>query len=252
MNDGIKKTIRKSKNVIFFALGIFFIIGSIALIQEDIGGTVFFGAIGIIFLIKSKVIIKGLSKKNEQRQNVTEELAQSLEEQPDKNIVDNFFNRGKINKRIYNYIKDMQQNNEDIVAMVTGNYKNKKMYLLTTNRRVVIFNKSWLNSTQIEIPIEKINSIGQSKGVIFGEIHIWDGSSKIVINNIPKKQIAKFVRATNEQMNNYKSFKIEINKTVEKDVTDKIEKLATLHKEGELTDYEFAMKKMELLEKLKK
>lgn len=53
-------------------------------------------------------------------------------------------------------------------------------------------------------------------------------------------------------MNNYKSFKIEINKTVEKDVTDKIEKLATLHKEGELTDYEFAMKKMELLEKLKK
>lgn len=252
MNNGIKETIKRVKNVIFFALGIFFAIGSIALIQEDIGGTIFFGVIGAIFLINSKVIFKGVSEKNKQIQNNTEELIKTLEEPIDKNIADDLFNRGKISKRIYNYIKDIQQNNENIIAMVTGNYNNKKMYLLTTNRRVIIFNKNWLNSTQIEIPIEKINSIGQSKGIVFGEIHIWDGSSKIVINNVPKDQITKFVKATNEQMNNYKSFKIEINKTVEKDITDKIEKLSILHKEGTLTDYEFATKKMELLEKLKK
>ncbi len=45
--------------------------------------------------------------------------------------------------------------------------------------------------------------------------------------------------------------KIEHKYITEKTVEEQIEKLADLHNNGALTDYEFATKKMELLEKLK-
>ena len=157
------------------------------------------------------------------------------------------------NQKIINqYLSQILQEDEDIVAFAVGTYQNKKMNLLTTNRRVIIFNKGIIKCTQVEIPIEKINSIGQHRGIFMGEIHIWDSSSKISIKSVPATQIELFVNSTNDQINNYKSFKIEVNRTVESDITDKIQKLAELHKEGLLSDYEFSTKKMELLEKLKK
>ncbi len=155
-------------------------------------------------------------------------------------------------KIIVKYLVGILQPNEQIEAFATGMFENKTMSLLTTNKRVIIFHKGLIGSTQIEIPIEKINSIGQKKGFLVGELHIWDGSSKIVITKVPVGQISKYVSATNDIINNYKTIKIEMNQTVEKDITDKIEKLAELHKEGILNDYEFATKKMELLEKIQK
>ena len=45
--------------------------------------------------------------------------------------------------------------------------------------------------------------------------------------------------------------KIEHRHVTEETVEEQIKKLGELHKDGVLTDYEFSMKKMELLEKLK-
>ncbi len=155
-------------------------------------------------------------------------------------------------KSVSQYLSEVLQTDEEIEAFAIGYVNGKKTNLLTTNKRIILFNKGLIQSMQIEIPIEKISSIVQHKGLFTGEIHIWDGSSKVLINNIPVNQIGAFIDNTNQQINNYKSFKIEVNKTVEKDITDKIEKLSELYKDGILTEYEFSMKKMELLEKLKK
>lgn len=157
------------------------------------------------------------------------------------------------NRKIINqYLSEILCEDEEIKAFAMGMYENKNMNVVTTNKRVIIFNKGFIKCTQVEIPIEKINSIEKKIGLMYGEIHIWDSSSKILVNKVPSKQVEVFVKTTNEQMNNYKSFKIEVNKTVEKDIMDKIERLAGLQKEGILTEYEFATKKMELLEQLKK
>lgn len=251
----MKKILKTSKDVICIILGTFFILGAIAMISEDITATIVFGIIGLacifggrgIFLKKNNIKSEGESKNTKTPEKDIESV---IEENKPKNILANC--NVEVGKRIYNYINEMIRENEDVVALVNGAYEGKNMYLLATNKRIIIFNKGLLSSTQVEIPIEKINSIGQSKGIIFGEIHIWDSSSKIVITNVHKNDIDKFVKIANEQMDNYKSFKIEVNKTTERDTMDKIEKLAELHKEGTLTDYEFATKKMELLDNLKK
>ncbi len=170
----------------------------------------------------------------------------------DKRIREILGNYKLTNQKIVNeYLSKILKEDEEIIAFAVGTYENKKMNLLTTNRRVIIFNKGIIKCTQVEIPIEKVNSIGQHRGIFMGEIHIWDSSSKILIKGVPTSQIESFVNLTNEQINNHKSFKIEVNKTVEKDITDKIEKLAELYKDGVLTEYEYSIKKQELLEKIK-
>lgn len=229
--------------------------GAIAMISEDITATIVFGIIGLAFVFGGKGVLKVTFKRdnNVEESQVAETSKANIENIIDRKSPQKYVFAGvEVKKKIYNYINEMIRENEEVVALVNGAYEGKNMYLLATNKRIIIFNKGWLSSTQVEIPIEKINSIGQSKGIVFGEIHIWDGSSKIVITNVHKNDIAKFVKIANEQMDNYKSFKIEVSKTTERDTVDKIEKLAELHKEGTLTDYEFATKKMELLDNLKK
>ena len=50
--------------------------------------------------------------------------------------------------------------------------------------------------------------------------------SKLVkLNFTNRGKSHEFMNIANEQRENYKSFKIEINKTIEKDITDKIEQL---------------------------
>lgn len=185
-------------------------------------------------------------------------------------------NKVSSKKTIIKYLSGILQENEEILAFAQGTYqkdrvnnkskrrrspttnKNVEIYgymrmnLITTNKRVIIFNKQLTKVTQIEIPIERLEAINYCKGFLYGEIHISNSNFCISINRILKQFVEPFVNTTNKQMENYKSFKIEVNQTVERDITDKIEKLAELHKEGILTEYEFAIKKMELLEKLKK
>lgn len=90
-------------------------------------------------------------------------------------------------------------------------------------------------------------------GLFLGRIQIWNDSlSSAVIENVPKSDVSIFINKVNEQIDNYRNFSVEINQNIEKDITDKIKKLGELHKEKVLTDYEFSMKKMELLDKFKK
>ena len=141
------------------------------------------------------------------------------------------------------------RDDENILYFTRGNGQS----IFCTNKRIIILYINGMKQYQKQIPIEKISSIVTQTGLMYGKIKITDNaSSKIVIDKVVGDDAKIFVNKVNEQMENYKSFKIEINNTTEKDITDKIEKLAELHKEGILTDYEFATKKMELLEKLKK
>lgn len=160
----------------------------------------------------------------------------------------NFLNSGRY-KYLAHTLNNIIEDNEEIKIISTGKYIKKDINILSTNKRVLIVNTG-ITPQRDEIRIDKINSLMlQSRGII-PELHIVVSGTEFIIENITKGQ--EFINIVNEQMDNYKSFNIEINKTIEKDITDKIERLEELHKEGVLTDYEFSTKKMELLEKLKK
>lgn len=58
---------------------------------------------------------------------------------------------------------------------------------------------------QIEILTEKINAIEFKTGLILGEIHVWDGSSKMVIKNIQKASVKPFAESINKAIDLYRN-----------------------------------------------
>lgn len=157
------------------------------------------------------------------------------------------------NRGVIKELNNTLSPDEKILYFTGGTYGSKYYNIFVTNRRVVFISSIAFNVEQFQIPIEKISSISTVKGLPTSNIKIWDGSAiGVEIYQVKSKQATVFVNKVNEQLENMKTFSIQVNKNIERDTLDKIEKLSELYKDGVLTEYEFNMKKMELLEKLKK
>lgn len=161
--------------------------------------------------------------------------------------------KGKCSRGVVQELNNMLMENEEVVYFISGAYEKKLNVIFITNKKIILIDNVILNKGVQQVPIESISSISKERGVLLGKIKIINNSGKeMLIENVSTSEIDIFIKKVNEQKENYKSFNIEVNKTVERDITDKIEKLSELYKEGVLTEYEFATKKMELLDKLKK
>lgn len=166
----------------------------------------------------------------------------------------------ELSRGIKSKLDKILTDNENIVYAINAvspKYKDKisfgkTLYAILTNKRLVLLDKGTFNIEQTITGLEKIDSINKKDKLFNSDIYINTNTTQNILFNVEKKEANIFVNCFNQELENYKSFSLQINKTVEKDITDKIEKLAELHKDGVLTDYEFSTKKMELLEKLKK
>ena len=169
----------------------------------------------------------------------------------------------KVNKKMIQEISSGILSDEEILYVIKGdavfpsNMPNlntivKQAVVILTNKRVFAATKSVVSCNSINIPIENIKGITANNVFFRRKIAINNNGMNVELIIPSKEEANKLVGKINEQLDNYKSFKIEVNKTVEQEITEQIEKLSDLYKEGILTEYEFATKKMELLEKLKK
>lgn len=114
-----------------------------------------------------------------------------------------------------------------------------------TNKKILTIQKSRRNSKTI--PFEKIDSI--ETGATW--LMINDGSTTLKIVSSSKQSLRRLREEINKGMENHKNISIHMTQTTERDVADKIARLQVLYEEGVLTEYEFNMKKMELLDKVK-
>ena len=101
---------------------------------------------------------------------------------------------------------------------------------------------------QVETPLEKINSITHKTGLIFGEISVWDGASKMTIQNVLKRNVKKFVDAVNAARESKQPAAVVVQTQAPAvDVAAQLEKLASLKEKGILTQDEFDQQKKKLL-----
>ena len=166
----------------------------------------------------------------------------------------------ELNKKVRAKFDEVKLRDEEIIYVVNAisqKYKNtisfgKTLYAILTNKRIVLLDKGTFNVQETAtINLDKIDTINKKDKLLGCDIYIYTNSVKTILENVERKEASKFIKRVNQELENYKVFSIQINKTVEKDITDKIEKLSELYKDGVLTEYEFFMKKKELLEKLK-
>lgn len=119
-------------------------------------------------------------------------------------------------------------------------------YIFNTNKRIILIEDSKTKTNTI-IPFSKIDSLS------FGDdwIQLNTVTSQIKMQNMRPNEVIQLNKEINDGLESHKTLDINITRITEKDISEKIAKLKVLFDEGILTEYEFAMKKMELLDKAK-
>ena len=242
-----KEILINLKNYILFFLGILFMFLTIGFLAD---GTlpvaiIMFGILTIICFYFSRNIFKFNMKWFEKlpldkKTNILEMCTKlkSLNPNALHTMKGSFNNKYRLYKIIYQLLQNIS-NDEEILFFSVGKILSSTTYIYITNKKIIITNESVKS-----IQYEKINTIENG----YDYIKIIT-NSETIINSISTKDINKLANEIRNNMELHKNIDINITRTTEKDVADKIAKLKVLYDEGILTEFEFNMKKMELLDK---
>lgn len=139
---------------------------------------------------------------------------------------------------------------EHIKAITSGLTDGNTWLIVCTNKRIVMLDKGMIYGLRlIDIPLDRINSISQSKGLVLGKISITDGAVTRTIENVSNITVSFFADTVNKEIQLFKQSKITpitqvVNNT---SVADELLKYKQLLDMGVLTQEEFNAKKKELL-----
>ena len=156
--------------------------------------------------------------------------------------------RPKLNKNIKQvaqYLENILMPNETILAIECGGNTFATVYAIVTDYRVIFENKK--NGVEIITPIEKVQSVMQNGTVVNVNgnwINLESMEKASRITNLINREISS--KKTVEQV-----IKIENKVVTEESITSQLKKLSDLHDSKVLTDYEYSVKKQELLNKMK-
>lgn len=140
---------------------------------------------------------------------------------------------------------------ETLEYLMSGFMNSNTWLIVCTNKRILFLDKGLIfGCKQLEIPLDKVNSVETSKGLLLGSIKVWDGASAMKIDNVQKFALQPFVTAVNNARealkNNNQQIKVEKNNDTN-DYIKELEKLAELKEKGIITEDEFLSKKKQLL-----
>ncbi len=154
--------------------------------------------------------------------------------------------KNKLIKEVAKYLENIVMPNEKILAVETSKGAfGTNNFAIITDKRVIFENKA--SGVEIITPIEKIETVMQS-GSIVKVNGYWINLASINKANAIVQLINNQVSSTQTLK---ETIKIENKIVTEENITSQLQKLSDLHKAGVLTDYEYSIKKQELLDKMK-
>ncbi len=140
---------------------------------------------------------------------------------------------------------------EKIVGLTSGMVDGKTWLAVCTTRRLIFLNcRMFIGMEQIQMPLDRVQSIDHQFTLFFGSISIFDGVNVFYMRMIRKSAILPFVKATEEAMFTFRHGQTTAGVTVKTesaDVATQLSKLAELKEKGYLTDEEFQTQKRKLL-----
>jgi hypothetical protein len=147
-------------------------------------------------------------------------------------------------------LPEILDDDEHILALTSGMRDSSTWLIVCTNRRLIFLNRGmFFGLRQIQLPLDRIQSIDHSSVIAFGSISVWDGASSISIGMVWAPSIVPFVRATEEAMYALRkgTTKPAATASASIDVASQLAKLAELKEKGHLTQAEFETQKKKLL-----
>ena len=146
-------------------------------------------------------------------------------------------------KKEVSYLPEILNPDERVLGLISGFLDGNTWIIALTDRRVIFLDKGMLR----ELPLDKINSISQKRGLLLGSITIQDGASAIKIENIDKGCIGSFVDSLNAAIDSYKFQSSPVVQSSNVSGADEILKFKSLLDQGIITRDEFEIKKRQIL-----
>jgi Bacterial PH domain/Short C-terminal domain len=188
-----------------------------------------------------KKVAKQLQKNRGTFARSPEEINTEIKALP---TMDDWFTRKEIAE-----LPNILHKDEHIKAITSG-FNDGNTWLITcTTKRIIMMDKGMIYGLKVaEIPLDRINSITHSTGLVLGQIAITDGAVTRQISNINKNTVKYFVDAVNSEIDKIRKLNFGSTQVVQQvSAADEIVKFKSLLDSGIITQEEFEIKKKSLL-----
>lgn len=160
-------------------------------------------------------------------------------------------------KREVKQLPGIINDDEVIVYGCSGMDDGNTVLCILTNKRILMLDKGLLYGIKsTEIPLDMVNGVSYSKGLVLGKISITNGATITKLENVNKNDAPIMANAIKEQAEQYKLLLKKDNQSAPSTHNDNLEtdqlvielrKLKPLVDEGIITEDEFQEKKKQLL-----
>lgn len=159
-----------------------------------------------------------------------------------------FWTRKEIRK-----LAEVLDKGETIKALTSGMINSRTWLAVVTNRRMICLNcNMFFGLDQVQMPLDRIQSIDHRFTICFGSVSVFDGVNIITLSMVLKSAITPFVKALEEAMYAARHVRVVAPSSMPSTshgggIADQIAKLADLKEKGYLTEEEFQAQKKKLL-----
>ncbi|MBU5277036.1 PH domain-containing protein [Lactiplantibacillus argentoratensis] len=140
---------------------------------------------------------------------------------------------------------------EHIVYATSGFIDSNTVLVVLTQKRVIFIDKGLIYGIKsTEVPLDMINGVSYSKGLMFGKVSITNGAVTTLIDNVDKSTapiLAEKIKVAAEQYKESLHVSVQNSSASVLDGPDQIRKYKSLADEGIITQEEFEAKKKQIL-----
>lgn len=154
-------------------------------------------------------------------------------------------------KKELNYLPEILYDKEQVLAFSSGLMDGSTWLIVLTDRRIIFLDKGMIYGLkQASIPLDKVNAIAGSTGILFGKLIITDGARERKIENVWKGTVKPFTNKAEWAIENAKRNQNSHPQSQAPTVDDKyakISKLGELLDKGLISQDEFDLEKKKIL-----
>lgn len=188
----------------------------------------------------NKSLYKAESNEDIKLGNIKDQLKKA-------NVTDKWFTKKEI-KALPNIL-----NNDEVIKYATsGLVDNNTVFIVCTNARILFLDKGMFYGIKsTEIPLDMVNSVSYSKGLVLGNISITNGAKTTLVKQIKKETAPIMADTIKAQAKVYKQNlhnpQVQPQKQSMDDMIVDLKKLKTLVDSGVITKDDFDAKKKKML-----
>lgn len=157
-----------------------------------------------------------------------------------------------LTKKEVKFLPNILEKGEIIQYATSGSINGNSALIVCTNSRVIIIDRGIIYGTRsTEIPLDMVNGVSYSQGMVLGKINIANGSEHTCVDNVSKATAPIMVNTIKEAAQKYKLNIYHSNQpsyqSDQIDPAEEIMKFKKLLDAGAITQEEFDAKKKQLL-----